>query len=173
MAFLQSTRFDSLEDLYVQQLEDLYDAERRLTSALPKMAEAAHKPELQQSFRTHEKQTEGHVRRLEEIFRELGREPEREVCKAMKGLIDEGETIIKAEGSDNVRDAGLIAAAQRVEHYEMAGYGTVRNFARNLGYTHAADLLQQTLDEEGETDKLLTRIAEEGVNPSAQHGANI
>ncbi|MFP4144460.1 MAG: ferritin-like domain-containing protein [Phycisphaeraceae bacterium] len=168
MAFLGSEKFDSLEDLYIQQLEDLYDAEKRLTRALSKMADAASASDLKQAFNEHLQQTEGHVHRLEQIFQSMGRDPERETCEAMKGLIDEGEDMINARGSDHVRDAALIAAAQRVEHYEMAGYGTVRNYAQRLGHSDAAQLLQQTLDEEGATDKKLTAIAERHINPEAQ-----
>jgi ferritin-like metal-binding protein YciE len=164
---LFSIELNSMEDLLLLQLEDLYDAEKRLTEALPKMADAAHCPELQQAFRMHLQETEGHVRRLEQIFQELNREPTRETCAAMKGLISEGSDMISAQGNCAVKDAALIAAAQRVEHYEMAGYGTVRTLARQLGREQIADLLQQTLDEEGNADKILTEIAESSVNAQA------
>ncbi|HVW01208.1 MAG TPA: ferritin-like domain-containing protein [Planctomycetaceae bacterium] len=167
---LFSIQLNSLEDLLLLQLEDLYDAERRLTEALPKMADAAHSPELQQAFRMHLQETEGHVRRLDQVFRDLDREPHRETCDAMKGLISEGSTMVSAEGDPAVKDAALIAAAQRVEHYEIAAYGTVRTLARHLGREEIADLLQQTLDEEGNADKILTEIAESSVN--AQAGRN-
>jgi ferritin-like metal-binding protein YciE len=167
MAFLGMTEFNNLNDLFVQQLEDLYDAEKRLTEALPKMAEAACAPDLKSAFTEHLAQTRNHVARLEQVFNRIGQKPKRETCAAMKGLITEGEEMINARGDDSVRDAGLIAAAQRVEHYEMAGYGTVRNFAQRLGLQDVAKTLQQTLDEEGEADKKLTRIAESSVNSQA------
>jgi ferritin-like metal-binding protein YciE len=167
MAMLSTTTFNDLNDLFINQLEDLYDAENRLTSALPKMAEAANSPELKNAFSNHLAQTKGHAQRLEQIFRQLGCEPKRETCEAMKGLVKEGSEMIDAEGDPAVKDAALIAAAQRVEHYEMAGYGTVRTFARQLGLTDVAKTLQQTLDEEGQTDKILTQIAERGVNVQA------
>jgi len=166
---LLNYEFNSLNDLFLAELQDLYDAEQRLTSALPKMADAAHSPELVQAFRTHEQETHEHVRRLEDVFRRLGEEPKRETCDAMKGIIKEGDNMIKAKGDDMVRDAALIAAAQRAEHYEIASYGTVRTFAQQLGFTDLATILQQTLDEEGETNKKLTAIAESSVNTQAQH----
>jgi len=169
MGLFGATEFNNLNDLFVQQLEDLYDAEKRLTDALPKMAEAAHSPELKSAFQQHFRQTQNHVARLEQVFGMIGKTPKRETCPAMKGLISEGEEMISAKGDDMVKDAALIAAAQRVEHYEMAGYGTVRNFAQHLGLNDAARTLQQTLDEEGETDKLLTRLAESGINSMATH----
>jgi ferritin-like metal-binding protein YciE len=168
MSLLGSTELNDLNDLFVQQLEDLYDAEKRLTEALPKMAEAASSSELGNAFRSHLEETRGHVNRLERIFERLGKSPERETCQAMKGLIAEGDKMIDAKGSDAVRDAALIAAAQRVEHYEMAGYGAVRSFAQCLGLDDVAGMLQQTLDEEGEADKKLTGIAESAVNPQAR-----
>lgn len=171
MALFGITEFNSLNDLFTQQLEDLYDAENRLTKALPKMAEAASSGELKRAFQSHLQETEGHVRRLEKIFGMISRKPERETCAAMKGLIKEGEEMIDAHGDPTVRDAGLIAAAQRVEHYEMAGYGSVRAFAEQLGMNEAAQILQQTLDEERNADQKLTTIAQTGVNVRAQHGA--
>lgn len=167
MRLFTSKHFDTMECLFLDQIQDLYDAEKRLTVALPKMAEAAHSPELATAFRTHLSETQTHVNRLEQIFKELGKTPERETCDAMKGLIQEGESVISAKGDANVKDAALIAAAQRVEHYEIAGYGSARNFAERLGHHGAAQLLQQTLDEEGATDKKLTQLAEQLVNPAA------
>ena len=167
MGLLASTEFNTLNDLFLEQLEDLYDAEKRLTDALPKMAQAATSPELKQAFEDHEAQTRQHVQRLEQIFHRLGKSPQRETCEAMKGLIKEGEEMMGAKGDNAVRDAALIAAAQRVEHYEIAGYGTVRTCAQRLGLTDVAQTLQQTLDEEGATDKRLTAIAETSVNPQA------
>lgn len=168
MSWFSNLELNTLRDLFVAQLKDLYDAEQRIADALPKMAEAAHSGDLKQAFEQHLGETREHVSRLELIFRELGMEPERETCEATKGLIAEGDEVIKANGSSAVKDAALIAAAQRVEHYEMAGYGTVRTFANQLGYDHAASLLQHTLDEEGNADKVLTEIAEQVVNAEAQ-----
>ena len=160
-------KFQNLEDLLHEELKDLYDAEQQLVEALPKMMEAAENPQLQEAFREHLQQTEQQVTRLEEVFEELGFEPESHTCKGMKGLIAEGQQMIKAKGDTDVRDAGLIGAAQRVEHYEIAAYGTARTLAQRLGRSRAAELLQTTLDEEGETDKKLTAIAESSVNPRA------
>lgn len=171
MGLLMSAKFENLNDLFLNQLEDLYDAETRLTDALPKMAQAASSPELKSAFMDHLEQTRGHARRLEQIFGQIGHRPKRETCEAMKGLVSEGSEMIHAKGSASVKDAALIAAAQRVEHYEMAGYGTVRTFAQQLGLDSVAQTLQQTLDEEGAADKLLTQIAEHGVNSSAGIGA--
>ena len=123
---LFSAEFNSLEELFVEQLEDLYDAEKRLTEALPKMADAATAKELKQAFQNHLRETQQQVTRLETIFRQLGKEPEGKTCEAMKGLVSEGDEMIKAKGDPSVKDAALIAAAQRVEHYEMASYGTAR-----------------------------------------------
>jgi ferritin-like metal-binding protein YciE len=164
---LFSHEFHTLNDLFIHELEDLYDAEKRLTDALPKMAEAATNPDLKQAFQMHLNQTEQHVNRLEQVFQLIGKTPNRETCDAMKGLISEGGDAISAKGDGDVRDAALIAAAQRVEHYEIAGYGTLRTFARQLGMGDVANILQQTLDEEGDTDKKLTRIAESHINRQA------
>jgi len=164
-------KFETLEDLLIQEIKDLYDAEQQLVDALPKMMEAAENPQLQEAFRTHLRETEQQVTRLEEVFEELGVEPEGHTCKAMKGLIAEGQQMIKAKGDGDVRDAGLIGAAQRVEHYEIAAYGTARTLAQRLGRSRAAELLQTTLDEEGATDKKLTAIAEGGINQEAAEGS--
>lgn len=166
MGLLSST-FNTLDDLFLQQLQDVYDAEIRLVDALPKMSEAAKHQDLRAAFDQHLRETETHVRRLEEVFRELGKEPERTTCDAMKGLIKEGNAMAGAGGDGDVRDAGLIAAAQRVEHYEMASYGTLRTLARQLGHQGIADTLQHTLDEEGATDHKLTDIAEAHINVEA------
>lgn len=159
--------FNNLNDLFVQQLKDLYDGEMQLTEALPLMAEAATSSQLKNAFQSHFRETQGHVQRLEQVFRALNQEPQRESCPAMKGMIKEGNDAIKAKGDPNVRDAALIAAAQRVEHYEMAGYGSVRTFAQQLGRDDLARILQQTLEEEGAADKKLTSIAESNVNQMA------
>lgn len=164
---LFSKKFETLRDLYVNELRDLYSAETQLLEALPKMAKAASSPELKNAFENHLEQTRTHVTRLEQVFGELGEDPSGETCEAMKGLIKEGEHFVKAEGDRAVRDSGLIGAAQRVEHYEIAGYGTARSLALRLDQESAAQLLQETLDEEGQTDQLLTDIAETTVNASA------
>lgn len=167
MGIFSSHEFSNMNDLFVQQLQDLYDAELRLTTALPKMADAAADPALRDAFTVHLHETEEHVRRLESIFSRLGYEANRETCDAMKGLLKEGQAVIDAEGDRSVKDAALIAAAQRVEHYEMAGYGALRTFARRLGMPDVAATLQHTLNEEGEANKTLTSLAESGINQSA------
>jgi ferritin-like metal-binding protein YciE len=153
-------QLSSLEDLFVEELKDLYSAETQLTKALPKMAKAATSKELKAGFEKHLKQTEGHVNRLEKIFDELGVSPKGKKCKAMEGLIEEGAELIEEDADEDVKDAALIAAAQRVEHYEIAGYGCVRTYATLMGNDKVAKLLQQTLNEEGDTDKALTKLAE-------------
>jgi ferritin-like metal-binding protein YciE len=160
-------KMNSLEDLFVDELKDLYSAEKQLLKALPKMAKAANSKSLQNGFTKHLKQTEGHVSRLEKVFEELGASPRGKKCKAMEGLIEEGQEIIDEDADPSVKDAALISAAQKVEHYEMAGYGCVRTYANLLNHKRAATLLQQTLDEEGETDKTLTKLAEQ-INVSAE-----
>lgn len=157
----------TLEDLFVAELKDLYSAENQLLKAIPKMAKAAKSKSLQNGFTKHLKQTEGHVSRLEKVFEELGASPRGTKCKAMEGLIKEGQEVIDEDATPEVKDAALIAAAQRVEHYEMAGYGCVRTYAKLLGHKKAATLLQQTLNEEGDTDKALTKLAE-GINVAAE-----
>lgn len=163
-------KLDTLQKLYVEELRDLYNAENQLLKALPKMAKGASSDELKQALEDHLEQTEGHVERLEEIFEGLDESPKGKTCKAMKGLVEEGSEILEEEGEDSVLDAGIIAAAQKVEHYEIASYGTVRTWAKLLGEDEAAELLQETLDEEGEADKLLNKLAEEIVNPEALTG---
>ena len=167
MAFFSNQEFNSLQDLFVNQIEDLYDAENRIIRALPKMVDAASSRELKTAFETHLGETRQHIERLDAIFRELNRTPTRETCEAMKGLIQEGEEMVTAKGDLSVRDAALIAAAQRIEHYEIACYGTVRAFARQLGINEAARLLESTLREEEAADKKLTEIAETEVNERA------
>lgn len=161
-------KLDSLNKLYIEQLKDIYSAENQLVSALPKMAKAASSPELQQAFQQHLDQTKGHVKRIEQIFSELDYSPNGPKCKAMEGLIEEGEELIKEDDAEpDVLDAGLIAAAQRVEHYEIAAYGTVRTYAEQLGYDDAAALLQETLDEEYDTDDKLSELAVNTINVEA------
>ena len=163
---------DSLHNLYVDELKDLYNAENQLLKALPKMAKAATAPELKDAFTEHLEVTRKQVERLEQIFTELGVSPKGKKCKAMEGLIEEGKEIMEEDGDPSVIDAALIAAAQRVEHYEMAGYGCVRTFANLLGYEDAEALLQETLDEEGEADKKLTELAETVINVEAKEAGD-
>jgi len=170
MGLFGNKSFESLEELFCAQLEDLYDGEKRMVEALPKMAEAALSPQLKAALQQHLHETQEHVRRLEQIFSQLGKTPHRETCDAMKGLIREGNEMVHAKGDDDVRDAALIAAAQRVEHYEISGYGTARTFAERLGHVEAARLLQNTLDEEKAADKKLTQVAESSVNVHAAQG---
>lgn len=157
----------SLEDLFREHLQDLYDAEHQILKALPKMIEAASSPELKRAFELHLQQTQGQIRRLEQVFDQLGAKPQGKICAAMQGLIVEGEELMAMRADPTVMDAGLIAAAQRVEHYEIAGYGCLRTWARQLGFNQVVGLLQQTLDEEERTDKQLTQIAERAVNVKA------
>lgn len=164
---LFSETLNTMEDLYLDQLQDIYDAEQRLTKALPQMAKAAHSPQLKRAFETHLKETEGQIKRLERCFELFGKSPKSKTCDAMKGLLSEGQAVINATGDPDVIDAALIASAQRVEHYEMAGYGCLRQFAMRCGQENAAELLQETLDEEEKTDRLLTEIAEGSVNVKA------
>jgi ferritin-like metal-binding protein YciE len=160
-------KLDSLQKLYVEELRDLYSAENQLLKALPKMAKAAASDELKQAFEDHLEETKDHVERLDDIFAAMDESPKGKTCHGMKGLIEEGSEMLEKDGEESVLDAGIIGAAQKVEHYEIASYGTVRTFATLLGEDEAADLLQQTLDEEGETNKRLTELAEEIVNPEA------
>ena len=160
-------KLDTLQKLYTEELRDLYNAENQLLKALPKMAKAASSEELKDAFEKHLEQTKGHVERLEQVFEELDERPKGKTCRAMKGLIQEGSELLEQDGDESVRDAGIIVAAQKVEHYEIAGYGSARTFAHLLGQNKAAELLQNTLDEESETDELLTRLAESVINPEA------
>lgn len=166
-------KLDSIDALFLHELQDLYSAERQLTAALPKMAKKASSAELKQAFETHLEQTEEHVQRLEQIFEKLQLSAGRHKCKAMEGLIEEGSELLKEDAVDSVRDAAMIGAAQRVEHYEIAGYGTARTFAEMLGHADAAELLQKTLDEEKETDQLLSELALTSVNVEAQNETSL
>lgn len=166
-------QFNSIEDVFIEQIDDLLDAERQLVAALPKMAQSASDEKLRSAFEEHLGETRDHVSRLEEIFGQIGRTPPGETCKAMKGLIAEGQEVIQATGDPAAKDAALIAAAQRVEHYEIAAYGTAKTLADQLGYGDAKSLLDQTLDEESNADTLLTKIAtgglmKSGINQQAQ-----
>jgi ferritin-like metal-binding protein YciE len=159
---------ETLRDLYVEELKDLYSAEKQIIKGLTKMSKAANHPELKQAFQRHAQITETHVERLERICADLEVSPRGKKCVGMEGLIEEASDLIKEKPEPDVLDAGLIAACQHVEHYEMAGYGCVRTYARQLGYSDQADLLQTTLDEEGNADKLLTTIAETSINIEAE-----
>ncbi len=161
---------ESLKELYVEELKDLWSAETQITKALPRMMKAATNPKLKRAFNTHLKQTERHVKRLERIFKELDESPRGKKCVGMEGLIKEGQELIKEKPEADVLDAGLIAAAQHVEHYEIAGYGCVRTWARQMGEDRQAELLQETLDEEEQTDRLLTELAESEINVEAEEG---
>ena len=164
----QNMEMQTLKDLYTDELKDLYSAENQIIKALPKMIKAASNEDLKRAFTKHLKETETHVQRLEQICDELGISPKGKKCVGMEGLLKEGSELIKERPEPEVLDAGLIAAAQHVEHYEMAGYGCVRTYARQLGYESQAEMLQTTLDEEGDTDKALTEIAEMAVNIEAE-----
>ena len=157
----------SLQDLMVEELKDLYNAENQLVKALPRMAKKASNDQLRQAFETHLKETQGHVDRLEQVFEALGEKAKGKKCHAMQGLVEEAKEMMSEDMADDVMDAALIAAAQKVEHYEIASYGTVRTYAQLLGNKEAARLLQQTLDEEGKTDKLLSQLAERNINIEA------
>jgi ferritin-like metal-binding protein YciE len=159
----------ALRDLYLEELKDLYDAENRLIKALPKMAEAAYSEELRRGFESHLQQTKQHALRLEQIFGRMGEEPKRKKCAAMVGLIQEGDDLMGERYEDGVKDAALISAAQRVEHYEMAAYGCVRTWAGLLGDSEAKSLLEQTLSEEKETDQKLSQLSER-INQQANDG---
>jgi len=161
---------ESLHDLHVDELRDLYSAENQLVKALPKMAKAAADGSLRAAFEEHLAVTRGQVERLDRIFKQLGERATGKKCVAMEGLIEEGKEMMEEDAPPAVLDAALISAAQRVEHYEIAGYGCVRTYARLLGYDDAAELLQQTLDEEGEADKKLTELAESVINVEAEEG---
>lgn len=159
---------DTLAKLYVDELKDLWSAEKQILQALPKMIKAAGAKPLKQGFRDHERQTKEHVRRLERILKSLDASPRGKKCVGMEGLLKEGSELIKEKPEADVLDAGLISAAQHVEHYEMAGYGTVRTWAKLLGHSDHAQLLQQTLNEEGDTDKALTKLSET-INVAAEN----
>ena len=161
---------DTVEKLFVSELKDLYSAENQITKALPKMAKAATSSELRAAFESHLKETQGQIQRLERIFKILGKAPTGKSCKGMKGVLEEGAEVLEETADGEVRDAGMISGAQRVEHYEIAGYGAVRAYAELLGQSEIAKLLQQTLDEEAAADKKLTQIAKT-VNAQAHRRA--
>jgi ferritin-like metal-binding protein YciE len=161
---------ESMQDLYLHELKDIYSAEKQILAALPKMAAKASHTDLRKAFEEHRVVTEEQVRRLDTIFSDLGQTPGGKKCKGMEGLIEEGEELLKEDADPDVRDAALIGAAQRVEHYEIAAYGTARTYAQQLGLTKHAEILQRTLDEEGQTDQRLTKLAESRINREAQVG---
>ena len=162
---------NQLKELYVDELRDIYNAENQLIKALPKMAKAAASEDLRAGFEEHLEQTKGHAQRLEQIFTALGEKPSGKKCKGMEGLIEEGKEMMEEDLEDEARDAGLISAAQRVEHYEIAAYGCVRTYAKILGEEEAASLLEQTLEEEKETNEKLTELAEK-INVEAAGSGN-
>ena len=164
---LFSMKLDNLQHLFIKELRDLYDAENQITEALPKLIDATHHSELKSALQHHLQVTKQQISRLDQIFQKLNQKPTGETCKGMKGVIKEGDEVVSAGGDPSTVDAGIISAAQRVEHYEMAGYGTVRTYAQLLGYQDMARLLQQTLNEEEEADKKLTQIAQ-SVNVEAK-----
>ena len=157
----------SLKDLLIHSLQDIYSAEKQIIKALPKMIKAASHQELKSAFETHLQETEGQKQKLEKVFDLIGARPGRIKCKAMEGLVEEGKELMEEDIDPEVLDAGLIAAAQKIEHYEIASYGTLKTLAATLGHTEAAELLEATLEEEKKTDDLLTQIAQAGVNQSA------
>lgn len=163
-------KMEDLKDLLVDELKDIYSAENQITKALPKMAKAAKAPELKKGFELHLEQTREQIARLEQIFEELGESPKGKKCHGMEGLLEEGKELMGEEAEPEVMDAGLISAAQRVEHYEIAAYGTVKKYAELLGMTKAAQLLDETLMEEKDTDQKLTGLAEK-INVQAERAA--
>lgn len=164
-------KLNSLHELFIEELQDLYDAEQQLVKALPKIAEQASYHELQNGIREHLEQTKGHVRRLEQVFESIGEKAKTTKCQGMKGILEEGEHLAKTEGEAAAIDAGIIASAQKVEHYEIASYGSVCSYAQIMGHNQALQLLRQTLEEEKETDRKLTALAERLINVDAVRAA--
>jgi ferritin-like metal-binding protein YciE len=161
----------TLQDLFQETLKDIFYAEKKILTALPKMAKAAHSPDLQAAFRKHERQTQGQVERLEQVFAMIGETAKGKTCEAVNGIIEEGNEVIKEFKNSPALDAGLLAAAQAVEHYEISRYGTLKTWANELGLSDAVSLLDETLQEEIETDEALTELAESAVNQEAQQAA--
>ncbi len=161
-------RLSSLKDLYIDELKDVYFAENLLTKALPKMQAKATNPKLKQAFETHLGQTQNQIKRLDQIFEMLGESEKSKPCKAMQGIVAEGEEMMGEDATPEVMDAALISSGQRAEHYEIAGYGCLRTYAEELGLKDQAQLLQETLDEERQTDELLTKLAESRINRAAE-----
>jgi ferritin-like metal-binding protein YciE len=164
-------KYESLKDLYLNEVRDIYDAESVIVKALPKMADAASSPELRNAFLHHLEQTKGHVARLEQIFEGMGEKPKPKKCEGVRGIIDEGEDLMSEKAEPSVMDAGLIAGAQRVEHYEIAVYGSLRTWAQRIGNSRDVSLLEQTLHDEKDADQKLTQIAEQAVNRQAAASA--
>jgi ferritin-like metal-binding protein YciE len=160
-------KVNSLRELFIDEIKDIYDAEQQIVKALPKMVKAASAPDLQQAFQHHLEETNGHVQRLEEILSGLGEDAKAKKCDGARGILKEGEDAVDMDGDPSTRDAALIAAAQRVEHYEMAVYGSLKSWASQIGDQRAANLLEETLNEEKAADQKLTQIAERGVNEGA------
>ncbi len=163
-------KLETLNDLFVDELRDLYNAENQLVKALPKMAEAASSPDLRNALEEHLNQTRNQIHRLDKVFESLDVPERGKECVGMKGIIQEGQEVLKENGSPTVKDAGIITSAQKTEHYEIAGYGSVCTFAEQLGYREQAKLLKETLSEEKKADELLTKIAEKHVNKEAKRG---
>jgi ferritin-like metal-binding protein YciE len=155
-------RLDTLQDLLIDQLQDIYNTKIQIAEALPIIARASSSADLKQALKSHQRTTQGQLSRLYKVFQKLGITPNQHLCEGIKGLIKEGDQIIKREGDPAVKDAAIIASTQRIEHYEISAYGTVRTYARELGYNDIADLLQETMDEEIEIDKQLTSLAKGG-----------
>ena len=163
-------KMETLQELYVEQLRDIYDAENQLMKALPKMAKEATNEELKAAFETHLEQTEEQISRLDRIFEELGEKSKGHKCKAMAGLVEEGKELMEEDADEDVMDAGLICAAQKIEHYEIATYGCLRTYAEMLGFDEQADVRQETLDEDKDTDENLTELAVSCINLEAEEG---
>ncbi len=161
---------NSIDNLFIQELKDLYSVETQITKALPKLAKAASSPDLKSAFEHHLKETEGHVKRLDKVFKILGASPKGKTCEGMKGILAEGAEVLQETSAGDIRDVALISAAQRVEHYEIAGYGAVRSYAEQLDQQEIAALLEETLGEEKAADKKLTEIAQK-VNSRALRAA--
>jgi ferritin-like metal-binding protein YciE len=159
---------NNLQKLFHETLKDIYYAEKKILAALPKMAKAAHSEELREAFKKHKRQTEGHVSRLEKVFAEMGESPRGKTCDAILGIIEEGQDLMNEFRGKPALDAGLLAAAQAVEHYEIARYGTLKTWAAELGFDQAVNLLDATLEEEKKTDETLTELAQSGVNRHAE-----
>lgn len=160
-------KLNTLQDLFLDELKDLYSAENQMLKNLPKMEKAASSEQLKEAFQQHLETTKRQLERLQNVFDQLGSKPAAKKCKGMEGLLAEGTEMMEQKAEPSVKDAGLIGAAQRIEHYEIAGYGCARTYARMLGNDEVADMLQQTLDEEAETDEALTRLAENLINKQA------
>jgi ferritin-like metal-binding protein YciE len=162
-------KMKSLDDLFVDSLQDLYDAEKQIVKALPKMIEKSSSNELKQGFKDHLEMTHRQIERIEQIFEKMNMPAKGKHCKGMEGLIKEGEEVLEEDMSPEVRDAAIIGAAQKIEHYEISGYGTARTYAHSLGHDNFAKLLDQSANEEGQTDKKLTQLAESKINPQAKN----